>query len=44
VLFCVAHTDASLLGTANSQNAFAMTVAGGLDYRLSALLDSSGEG
>ncbi len=34
VLFGVAHTGASLLATSNSQNAFAMTVGGGLDYRL----------
>jgi outer membrane immunogenic protein len=35
VLFGVAHTGANLLGTRNSQNAFAMTVGGGLDYRVS---------
>ncbi len=35
VLFGVAHTGASLLATTNSQNVFAMTVGGGLDYRLS---------
>jgi opacity protein-like surface antigen len=35
VLFGVAHTDASLLNTTNSQNAFAMTVGGGVDYRVS---------
>ena len=35
VLFGVAHTGASLLNTANSQNAFAMTVGGGVDYRVS---------
>lgn len=34
VLFGVAHTGADLLGTGNSQNAFAMTVGGGFDYRL----------
>jgi opacity protein-like surface antigen len=33
-LFGVAHTGASLLNTTNSQNAFAMTVGGGIDYRL----------
>ncbi|HLZ90444.1 MAG TPA: outer membrane beta-barrel protein [Candidatus Acidoferrum sp.] len=35
VLFGVAHTGANLLGTPNNQNAFAMTVGGGVDYRLS---------
>lgn len=35
VLFGVAHTGTNLLNTANSQNAFAMTVGGGLDYRVS---------
>lgn len=35
VLFGVAHTGSNFLVTANSQNAFAMTVGGGLDYRLS---------
>ena len=35
VLFGVAHTGASLLASNNSQNAFAMTVGGGFDYRLS---------
>ena len=35
VLFGVAHTGASLLNTTGSQNAFAMTVGGGIDYRLS---------
>jgi len=35
VLFGVAHTGASVLNTTNSQNAFAMTVGGGLDYRVS---------
>jgi opacity protein-like surface antigen len=34
VLFGVAHADANFLGTADSQNAFAMTVGGGFDYRL----------
>jgi opacity protein-like surface antigen len=34
VLFGVAHTGASLLATNNSQNAFAMTVGGGFDYRI----------
>ena len=34
VLFGVARTDASLLNTNNTQNAFAMTVGGGIDYRL----------
>jgi opacity protein-like surface antigen len=35
VLFGVAHTDATMFRTAGSQNAFAMTVGGGVDYRLS---------
>lgn len=35
VLFGVAHTGATFLNTNNSQNAFAMTVGGGVDYRLS---------
>jgi opacity protein-like surface antigen len=35
VLFGVAHTGASLLASNNSQNAFAMTVGGGFDYRIS---------
>ena len=35
VLFGVAHTGRALLATTNSQNAFAMTVGGGVDYRLS---------
>jgi opacity protein-like surface antigen len=35
VLFGVAHTGRALLATTNSQNAFAMTVGGGFDYRLS---------
>src|SRR5260370_45465 len=34
VLFGVAHTGASLLNTTSSQNAFAMTVGGGFDYRV----------
>jgi opacity protein-like surface antigen len=34
VLFGVAHTGTELLGTTNSQNAFAMTVGGGIDYRV----------
>jgi opacity protein-like surface antigen len=34
VLFGVAHTGPNLLGTSNSQNAFAMTAGGGFDYRL----------
>jgi len=34
VLFGVAHTGRALLSTPNSQNAFAMTVGGGFDYRL----------
>ena len=35
VLFGVAHTGSSLLATGNDQNAFAMAVGGGLDYRVS---------
>jgi len=35
VLFGVAHTGANFLNTTTSQNAFAMTVGGGLDYRVS---------
>ena len=35
VLFGVAHTGANLLNTTNSQDAFAMTVGGGVDYRIS---------
>ena len=35
VLFGIAHGDASFLNTTNSQNAFAMTVGGGVDYRVS---------
>jgi opacity protein-like surface antigen len=34
VLFGVAHTGRALLDSTNSQNAFAMTVGGGFDYRL----------
>jgi opacity protein-like surface antigen len=34
VLLGVAHANASNFGTANSQNAFAMTVGGGVDYKL----------
>jgi len=34
VLFGVAHTGRALLNTTSSQNAFAMTVGGGIDYRL----------
>ncbi len=33
-LFGVAHTGRALLNTTNSQNAFDMTVGGGVDYRL----------
>ncbi len=33
-LFGVAHAGASLLGTSTSQNAFAMALGGGVDYRL----------
>jgi opacity protein-like surface antigen len=35
VLFGVAHTGSTFLNTTNSQTPFAMTVGGGLDYRLS---------
>lgn len=35
VLFGVAHAGASAFDTSGSQNAFAMTVGGGVDYRLS---------
>jgi len=35
VLFGVAHAGASAFDTSTSQNAFAMTVGGGVDYRLS---------
>ncbi|HET9995517.1 MAG TPA: outer membrane beta-barrel protein [Candidatus Acidoferrum sp.] len=35
VLFGVAHANASSFGTAASQNAFAMTAGGGVDYKLS---------
>jgi opacity protein-like surface antigen len=34
VLFGVAHANASGFGTTSSQNAFAMTVGGGVDYKL----------
>jgi opacity protein-like surface antigen len=34
-LFGVAHTGRALLATNNSQNAFAMAIGGGFDYRLS---------
>jgi opacity protein-like surface antigen len=34
VLFGVGHTNSSAFGTAGSQNAFAMTVGGGVDYKL----------
>ena len=34
VLFGVGHADAKSFGTLNSQNAFAMTVGGGVDYKL----------
>ena len=34
VLFGVAHADANAFGTAGSQNAFAMTAGGGVDYKL----------
>jgi len=34
VLFGVAHADSNAFGTLNSQNAFAMTVGGGVDYKL----------
>ncbi len=33
-LFGVAHAGASFLGTSTSQNAFAMALGGGVDYRL----------
>jgi opacity protein-like surface antigen len=35
VLFGVAHTGTNLFNVTNNQNAFAMTVGGGIDYRLS---------
>lgn len=35
VLFGVAHASASIAGTSGSNNAFAMTVGGGVDYKLS---------
>ena len=38
VLFGVAHAGSDVFGTANNQNAFAMTVGGGFDYRLSSHL------
>jgi len=38
VLFGVAHTGTELLNTGNSQNAFAMTVGGGIDYRINSRL------
>lgn len=34
VLFGVAHANAKNFGTASSQNAFAMSVGGGVDYKL----------
>lgn len=34
VLFGAAHANAAAFGTANTQNAFAMTVGGGVDYKL----------
>lgn len=34
VLIGVAHTGASTFGTADSQNAFAMTAGGGVDYKV----------
>ena len=34
VLFGTAHANASAFGTTNTQNAFAMTAGGGLDYKL----------
>lgn len=34
VLFGVAHANASSFGTVGTQNAFAMTAGGGLDYKL----------
>jgi outer membrane immunogenic protein len=34
VLFGVAHTGRDVFATTNNQNAFAMTVGGGLDYRI----------
>ena len=35
VLFGTAHTSANLLGAGISSNAFAMSVGGGVDYKLS---------
>jgi opacity protein-like surface antigen len=34
VLFGAAHANAAAFGTASTQNAFAMTVGGGVDYKL----------
>jgi opacity protein-like surface antigen len=34
VLFGAAHANSSVFGTANSENSFAMSVGGGVDYRL----------
>jgi opacity protein-like surface antigen len=34
VLFGAAHANANALGTADSQNAFAMTAGGGVDYKV----------
>jgi opacity protein-like surface antigen len=34
VLFGAAHANAAAFGTANTQNAFAMTAGGGVDYKL----------
>jgi opacity protein-like surface antigen len=34
VLFGVAHANGAAFGTANTQNAFAMTAGGGVDYKL----------
>jgi opacity protein-like surface antigen len=34
VLFGVAHANSSAFGTGSSQNAFAMTVGGGVDYKV----------
>jgi opacity protein-like surface antigen len=35
VLFGAAHANSSVFGTTNSENSFAMSVGGGVDYRLS---------
>jgi opacity protein-like surface antigen len=35
VLFGVAHASASIAGTSGSDNAFAMSIGGGVDYKLS---------